>query len=222
MNEVYFWQYFENKSLIFAHWGDNVSSPTLFRLSWDFPRIVLEPSSLLRRTLNLSSFYFPSTLPLFCIYQKTKKSTFSTIINFELSIVNSKSSELWIVILRWTFPLAIPLLPPYYRLTSIPIFYFHRTSTTYSQHIANIYSTYSLHIHCIYLDTILYIQKDKIPHFFYNYELWIMTTHRILCIYLAYIFPQRTLDVPWTYLGRTLDVPWTYGQFLTKLSVRNP
>ena len=41
------------------------------------------------------------------------------------------------------YPLATFLLPSYYRLTSIPIFYFHRTSTTYSQHIANIYPTYT-------------------------------------------------------------------------------
>ena len=122
MNEVYFWQYFENKSLIFAHWGDNVVIANLvqtqLRLSPNRSRTFQLASTYLRRTLNLSSFYLPSTLPLFCIYQKTKKSTFSTIINFELSIVNSKSSELWIVILRWTFPLATFLLSPCYPLTT--------------------------------------------------------------------------------------------------------
>ena len=78
--------------------------------------------------------------------------------------------------------LAIPLLPPYYRLTSIPIFYFHRTSTTYSQHIAYIYTTYTLALFCIY-------QKTKYPSFS-----TIMNTLRISSLYL-----------PWTYLGHYLD-----------------
>ena len=122
---------------------------TQLRLSPDRSRTFQLASTYLRRTLNLSSFYLPSTLPLFCIYQKTKKSTFSTIMNFELSIVNSKSSELWIVILRWTFPLASPLLPPYYHLTTFllsPYYpltigllqFLFSTFTELPQHIANI------------------------------------------------------------------------------------
>ena len=151
-----------------------LSSPTLFRLSWDFPRIVLEPSSLLRRTLNLSSFYLPSTLPLFCIYQKTKKSTFSTIINFELSIVNSKSSELWIVILRWTFPLAspllpscyllaIPLLPPYYPLTIGLLGCILNLSWIYLEStflLSSFFLPSSYLLPTFFLPTILYLPKE--------------------------------------------------------------
>ena len=69
-------------------------------------------------------------------------------------------------------------------------------NSSYSLHIAYIYTTYSLHIHCIYLAYTLALlciyQKTKYPTFstIMNCELYPrMTTHRILCIYLAYIFP---------------------------------
>jgi len=128
MNEVYFWQYFENKSLIFAHWGDNVVIANLvqtqLRLSPNRSRTFQLASTYLESIFLLPSLYLAAILYL----PKDKKVHFSTIMNFELSIVNSKSSELWIVILRWTFPLAtfllspcyplaIPLLPPCYPLT---------------------------------------------------------------------------------------------------------
>ena len=118
-------------------------------------------------SFHISSIYPAYTLALFCIYQKTKYSTFSTIMNpHRLNWLDNVDSPR-------TFPLAIPLLSPYYRPTSIPpnlaipCIYLTYTQhiayiyTTYSLHIPCIYLTYSLHIPCIYLATIFYLPKEQ-------------------------------------------------------------
>jgi hypothetical protein len=133
------------QSLIFAHWGDNVVIANLvqtqLRLSPNRSRTFRLASTYLRRTLNLSSFYLPAILYL----PKGKKVHFFYNYGFWI-IVNC---ELWIVILRRTFPLATFLLPPcyllatfllspYYPLTIGLLQFLFSTFTELPQHIANI------------------------------------------------------------------------------------
>ena len=109
------------------------------------------------------------------------------------------------------YHLAILLLLPCYRLTSIPpvnriqnfqlsyhLIWLYLTYTqhipniypTYTQHIPNIYSTYTQHILNIYsTDT------QHIPNIYPTYSL------HIPCIYLAYIFP-----IPWHYFVFTKGI----------------
>ena len=116
------------------------------------------------------------------------------------------------------FPLATFLLPPYYRLTSIPIFYFHRTSTTYSQHIAYIYPAYTLALFCIY-------QKTKSPTFstILNYTTnsnlatpEFHTSHTKLNCYIGnfmlrvVLFRSSTISLPLLTLPRTFRLAWMY------------
>ena len=187
------------QSLIFAHWGDNVVIANLvqtqLRLSPNRSRTFQLASTYLRRTLNLSSFYLPSTLPLFCIYQKTKKSTFSTIINFELSIVNSKSSELWIVILRWTFPLATFLLSPCYPLAT-PLL-----------------SAY-LDVSWIYLESTFLLSAFFLPSFYllptHHFVFTKRTNQLQIILYWSWDFNFKfsSFKIASIYASRTFPLPW--------------
>ena len=107
-----------------------------------------ESFSNLPACFDVPWIYLPSTLPLFCIYQKAKKFTFSTIMDFELCqlwIMNCNSSSnlppcylLTTFLLPSCYPLATFLLSSCYPLT-IPLLQFlFSTFTELPQHIANI------------------------------------------------------------------------------------